>query len=193
MDYPFHPLRKGDPLPTESAIRARMQDIREHGLKHRILLFQGHILVGRTDYLACKRLNIYPRVRILGFSPDIRASIAREKARRLQPTESQPASPELPDVTPKETAQEPMSESPNSALQQSPAARKQAQVTAVREYVRRLAVSIGIRAAARQYGLKESRVLNWAWRYGWHIGKRKHPSHNPVNRCRLCGQPVIIR
>ena len=193
MDCPFHPLRKGDPLPTESAIRARMQDIREHGLKHPIIQYEGHILVGRTDYLACKRMNICPRYKVLGFSPDLRAFVARERALRLQPTASQPASPELPDVTPKETAQEPMSESLNSALQLSPAARKQAQVTAVREYVRRLAVSIGIRAAARHYGLKESRVLNWACRYGWHIGKCKHSAHSPVNRCRLCGQPVIIR
>jgi hypothetical protein len=75
--------------------------------------------------------------------------------------------------------------------QQPPVAREQVQATAVRQNVHNLALRIGIRAAAREYGLKESRVLNWAWRYGWHIGKRKHRSHNLVNRCRVCGQPVI--
>jgi hypothetical protein len=74
---------------------------------------------------------------------------------------------------------------------QTPAAREQVQGTAVRQNVHNLALRIGIRAAAREYGLKESRALNWAWRDGWHIGKRKHRSHSPVNRCRLCGQPVI--
>ena len=65
------------------------------------------------------------------------------------------------------------------------------QATDVRQQVHNLALLIGIRAAAREYGLKESRVLNWAWRDGWHIGKRKPTSHIPVNRCGLCGQPVI--
>ena len=64
------------------------------------------------------------------------------------------------------------------------------QTTDVRQNVHNLALLIGIRAAAREYGLKESCVLNWAWRDGWHIGKRKH-THKPVNRCRLCGQPVV--
>lgn len=193
INYPFHPLRNGDPLPTESEICARMQDIREHGLKHPIVEYEGKILVGRADYLACKRLNIVPRYTVLGFSPDLRAFVAKERTLRLQPTTSQQASPELPDFTLKETAQEPMSDPSLPAVQQSPTARKQTQVIAIREYVRRLAFRIGIRAAAREYGLKESRVLNWAWRYGWHIGKRKLTSHNPVNRCPLCGQPVIIR
>ena len=69
--------------------------------------------------------------------------------------------------------------------------REPMQTTNVRQNVHNLALLIGIRAAAREYGLKESRVLNWAWRDGWHIEKRKHRSHNLVNRCRLCGQPVI--
>ena len=75
--------------------------------------------------------------------------------------------------------------------QQPDVAREQVQATAVRQKVHTLARLIGVRAAAREYGLKESRVLNWAWRDGWHIGRGKHTSHNPVNRCSSCGQPVV--
>jgi hypothetical protein len=50
-----------------------------------------------------------------------------------------------------------------------------------REQMRMLALDIGIRPAARACGLKESRVLNWAVRYGW----------NKKHRCSLCGQPVV--
>ena len=94
--------------------------------------------------------------------------------------QSQPASRD----TPPETRQQ----------QATPATKGQVQdSTPLRQNVQSLALRIGIRAAARQYGLKESRVLNWACRYGWHIGKRKHISHIPVSRCRLCGQPVVSR
>ena len=50
-----------------------------------------------------------------------------------------------------------------------------------REQMRMLALDIGIRPAARACGLKESRVLNWAVRYGW----------NKKHRCPLCGQAVV--
>jgi hypothetical protein len=186
MDYHFHPLRKGDPVPTESEICARMQDIREHGLIHPIVLYENQILVGRADYLACKRLNIVPRFQVIAWSSNPMATVRAGKECRLKHAAPVPSA-----VTPKETAQD-----------QEPPARPQDALSTLqrtntpqlhdgREDVRRLASRIGIRAAAREYGLKESRVLNWAWRDGWHIGKRKHRAHNPVNRCRLCGQPVV--
>ena len=50
-----------------------------------------------------------------------------------------------------------------------------------RQQMRMLALDIGIHPAARACGLKESRVLNWAVRYGW----------NKKHRCPHCGQPVV--
>jgi hypothetical protein len=38
-----------------------------------------------------------------------------------------------------------------------------------REQVRMLAIQIGYRAAARECGLSEDRVRQWAHRYGWSL------------------------
>ncbi len=177
-EYSFHSLRKDDPLPTESEICARMQEIRNQGLRHPIILFQGQILVGRTDYLACEGLNTVPRFVVKYSLSDPQGFITASRVHR-----GQEAFPPCPTVnrTPtqlqnreREQPEPEMRQQTVELRQQFPAARKQAQSTADREYVRRLAFQIGIRAAAREYGLKESRVLNWACRYSWHIGKRKH-------------------
>jgi len=201
MDYHFHPLRKDDPLPTESEICARMQEIQEHGLKYgTIVLFQGQILVGCTDYLACKRLNIEPRFVVKTSLSDPKAFVIASRERRGQ--QALPTRPALNNTamqtrhtqheqSPTALANRDMTQEIEERQQQPPVAGNRVSPAAVRQNVYDLALRIGIRAAAREYGLKESRVLNWAWRYGWHIGKRKYRAHNPVNRCHTCGQPVI--
>ena len=64
------------------------------------------------------------------------------------------------------------------------------------EQVRMLAFDIGFRSAARALGLKESRVLNWAWRYGWSDSRYSSPygvarRARREGRCPRCGQPVV--
>ena len=110
----FHPLRKYDPLPSESEVCARMQGIRDQGLKHPVIWYEGQILVGRADYLACRRLNIEPRFRVMARLTDPMAFVRAEKARRLKEaasTQSQLNNRTLrhSDVTPTEGAQEPLS------------------------------------------------------------------------------------
>jgi hypothetical protein len=203
MDYQFHPVRKSDPLPTESEIRARMQDIQEHGEEYgTMVLYQGYILVGRTDYLACKRLNLEPHFVVKYDLLDPEAFVIESRRLRRQQVLLTLAR-AAPNNTAMQTRDREQEQSPPALAsrdttqeikerqQQNPTTTERVPATAVRQNVHKLALRIGIRAAAREYGLKESRVLNWAWRDGWHIGKRKHRAHNPVNRCPSCGQPVI--
>ena len=62
-----------------------------------------------------------------------------------------------------------MSEPKNGQNQQQPPRQTKAEVVAKREQVRMLAMQIGYRAAARECGLSEDRVRQWAHRYGWSL------------------------
>ena len=56
----IHPLAKLMPEPTQEEYIALKKDIKEHGQRLPILLFEGQILDGRTRALACEELGIEP-------------------------------------------------------------------------------------------------------------------------------------
>jgi hypothetical protein len=52
--YEFHPLANELPLIEGDAFDFLVEDIREHGLREPIILFEGMILDGRNRYRACR-------------------------------------------------------------------------------------------------------------------------------------------
>jgi hypothetical protein len=49
------------PMMTDAELEALAEDIRDNGLRHAIVLYQGKILDGRNRYLACQIVGVEPR------------------------------------------------------------------------------------------------------------------------------------
>jgi len=59
-EYEFHPIASIFPILPTNEIAALAQDISEHGLRHKITLFEGKVLDGRNRYEACRKFGIKP-------------------------------------------------------------------------------------------------------------------------------------
>jgi ParB-like chromosome segregation protein Spo0J len=57
----FHPAANLLPLLKENELDALATDIRNHGLREPIMLFEGAILDGRNRYRACRKAGVIPR------------------------------------------------------------------------------------------------------------------------------------
>ena len=70
----FHELADVFPLLSETELNSLTEDIRQHGLREPIVLYQGKVLDGRNRWLACQRLGIKPATR--EFQGDALAALA---------------------------------------------------------------------------------------------------------------------
>ncbi len=61
----FHPVTASFPMMSDAAFAALLEDLAQNGQKKAIALFEGKIWDGRTRALACERLGIEPRYRLL--------------------------------------------------------------------------------------------------------------------------------
>lgn len=55
-----HPYADLFPMMTEAELEALSEDIKEHGLRHPIVLYQGQVLDGRNRLLACEKAGVEP-------------------------------------------------------------------------------------------------------------------------------------
>jgi hypothetical protein len=60
MDYEYHPLANIFPLLTGDDLTELASDIKQHGLRHAIMLFEGKILDGRNRFRACLMVGTTP-------------------------------------------------------------------------------------------------------------------------------------
>jgi ParB-like chromosome segregation protein Spo0J len=68
--YEFHPLAELFPPLGDADLRELAEDIRAHGLREGIDLYDDRIIDGRNRYLACKLAKIVPRYKELRVSSD---------------------------------------------------------------------------------------------------------------------------
>lgn len=61
--YKFHPYAEIFPLFADVEFDALVEDIKAHGLREGIWLYQGKILDGRNRFLACKAAKVEPQFR----------------------------------------------------------------------------------------------------------------------------------
>lgn len=59
----FHPVADIFPMIDSAAFELLKADIKKHGLREPIYLFQGKVIDGRNRLKACKELKIQPEFR----------------------------------------------------------------------------------------------------------------------------------
>ena len=90
--YEPHPLAELMPTTDDSDYRRIRDDIRTHGQKTPIILFEGKILDGRTRYKACSELKIPPQITVFdGSTLDALNLVARHNLYRRHLDASQKA------------------------------------------------------------------------------------------------------
>lgn len=91
MAYTYHPFADVFPLLEGDDFTKLLEDIREHGQREPVILYDGKILDGRNRYRACLKLGIPPRFDHSKASTDdeaLRESVSRNLHRRhLTPTQ----------------------------------------------------------------------------------------------------------
>lgn len=75
--YPDHPAASLMPNMTEEEFQALKADIKQHGLREPILIFNGHVVDGRHRLRACRDLGIKPQVKELTCRKQDLASLVR--------------------------------------------------------------------------------------------------------------------
>jgi len=88
MEYQAHELSLAFPDMAPEQYRRLVEDIREHGLHHRIVLFEGAILDGRHRYRACIETGRPPRFKEFDGADPV-AYVTSENAARRHLTPSQ--------------------------------------------------------------------------------------------------------
>lgn len=61
--YKFHPFAEVFPLLDDAEFDELVADIKQHGLREKIWLYEGKILDGRNRFLACKTAKVEPQFR----------------------------------------------------------------------------------------------------------------------------------
>jgi hypothetical protein len=73
-EYGFHPIANLFPLMEGGEFAALVEDIRRHGLRELIVLYEGMVLDGRNRDRACRQAGIEPRYRVEVFSSHAEAT-----------------------------------------------------------------------------------------------------------------------
>lgn len=89
-DYEVHPAAELFPLLPKAKLKELADDIKKHGLIHKIVLHNGKILDGRNRLLACELANTIPYFAYYRgeHSPTEYVIAANLKRRQLTPSES---------------------------------------------------------------------------------------------------------
>lgn len=86
----FHPFAEVFPLLDDGEFDALVADIKQHGLREKIWLYEGKILDGRNRFLACKTAKVEPQFREYK-GDDALAFVVSLNVQRRHLTESQRA------------------------------------------------------------------------------------------------------
>jgi SAM-dependent methyltransferase len=87
----FHDVCKLFPMMGEDEYRALVEDIRQHGLREPIVVWQGKIVDGRNRYRACMELGIEPQYREWDGRGSLTAFVVSQNLHRRHLTASQRA------------------------------------------------------------------------------------------------------
>lgn len=91
--YKPHPAADIFPLLGEEELKALAADIREHGQREPVVLYEDQILDGRNRWRACKKIGVEPKTRDvdlkeIGGSPTAYVISLNLKRRHLSPTQA---------------------------------------------------------------------------------------------------------
>lgn len=85
-DIEIHPAARLFPMIDEGEMGDLVEDIRQHGQRYRVVMYQGCLLEGRNRWVACRRLGIEPRTEeYKGDSPTAFVLSANLRRRHLSP------------------------------------------------------------------------------------------------------------
>jgi len=87
----FHDVCNLFPMMADDEYRALVEDIRKHGLREPIVVWQGKIVDGRNRYRACMELGITPQYREWDGRGSLTAFVVSQNLHRRHLTASQKA------------------------------------------------------------------------------------------------------